>query len=88
MSEVCKLLFEMAIVKGLIEHGEGSVYFGSVGGYRFYCQSAEDMGWLRILSDNNLEITEFGRIMYERERLAALPNKVGSRAYMWRWECR
>lgn len=77
---ILKCDYPATIVKGLIEHGDGHVYFASFGGYPTYLAMAQTMGWV----SGDKEVTEAGKAMYEAERLDLLPQK-GDRAYLWDW---
>lgn len=76
--------FRLAVVKGLVEHDNGDVYFGSLLGYTAHWHAAEDAGWVRRV-DGRETLTEEGRAVYERCGLSTLPNTPGRRAYLWDW---
>lgn len=76
--------FRLAIVKGLVEHDDGTTYFGRLGGYMAHLRAAEEAGWVRRVEDRET-LTEAGREVYTRCRLSTLPNLVGRRAYLWNW---
>ncbi len=88
--------FPAAILKGVLEHNDGTSYFGSLGGYLHYKDVAIERGWvvegdvskmldgsMHILKD--LIVTDKGREVYQSSGLASLPNVMFSRAYMWDW---
>jgi hypothetical protein len=73
--------FAAAIVKGLVEHNDGTSYFGSLMGYQDHLADARARGWV----DLDGKLTEVGRALYDKADLAKLPNKKFSRAYSWDW---
>jgi len=75
--------FPAVIVKGLIEHGDGTTYFGSLGGYQHYLAEARQQRWIDELAET---VTDLGRGLYQAEHLEELPQERGSRAYLWRWD--
>lgn len=81
-------LFPLAILKGLVEHKDGTAYFGSLMGWRHYALEAERLGWAKYQGPfNELKLTEVGEIMYEMLRLAEVgTQKKDSRAYLWDWK--
>lgn len=83
-------LFPLAVLKGTIEHDDGTAYFGSLMGYRFYRNEAFRHGWITYpaVSDSTSKLvaTARGRELYVLLRLDTLPNQQGSRAYMWKWD--
>lgn len=76
--------FRLVIVKGLVEHQRGDVYFGSLGAYQTYWAQAEKAGWVRLV-DGKEAVTEDGRGVYETCRLSTLPTTAYRRAYLWDW---
>ena len=70
--------FPAAILKGVIEHGTGTYYFGSLLSYDDYAIIAIERGWL----DNCLRVTDAGLDHYVESGLADLPTHK-SRAYRW-----
>lgn len=71
--------FPLAIVKGLVEHGDDTVYFASLIGVEHHRHTARDLG----LIDSNNALTDHGRNEYKRNNLDRLPRE--GRAYMWNW---
>jgi hypothetical protein len=78
--------FPLAIVKGLIEHQDGTAYFGSTMGYSEHLRQAIEAGLVETPDGGPTRATERGRQEYEREGLAQLPTRMYSRAYMWDWK--
>lgn len=76
--------FRLVIVKGLIEHHDGTAYFGSLGGYATYYAQAEELGWIARVEERDV-VTDRGREVYHWTRLAELPKQLGRRAYLWDW---
>ena len=70
--------FPAAILKGLVEKGDGTSYFGSLIAYDSYKKSATDRGWI-----THDEVTPEGHRVYTEAGLATLP--CYGRAYMWDW---
>lgn len=77
--------FPLAIVKGLIEHQDGTAYFGSTMGYGEHLRQAIEAGLVEHPDGEPAKETERGQQEYEREGLAQLPTRKFSRAYMWDW---
>lgn len=74
--------FALAIVKGLVEHGDGAVYFASLIGYRAHVGEAVARGLLT--TDGQEErLTDAGRRAYLEYGLDRLP--WSGRAYLWDW---
>ena len=71
--------FPLTIVKGLVEHGDDTVYFGSLIGVETHRAAARDLK----LIDHNNALTDHGRAEYARNNLDRLPRE--GRAYMWDW---
>lgn len=84
MKHMHNQLFQLAIVKGIKEHNDGTAYFGSLGGYLKYRGDAEKWGW--ITGDDKPALTELGERVYVECKLSSLPNKMFSRAYGWDWD--
>lgn len=80
-------VFQLAIVKGVIEHNDPTSYFASLGGYLTYRLRAVVRGWIALGEGDHPEVTvtPAGREVYDRCKLSELPNKHLSRAYMWKW---
>lgn len=76
--------FRLVIVKGLVEHGNGDVYFGSLMGYIAHWARAVNAGWV-LRADGRETLTEAGREIYVMCKLDTLPNTPGRRAYLWDW---
>lgn len=72
--------FPAAILKGIIEHGDATRYFGSLGGFSYYKEQAQ----ARKLIDADAAPTETGLDYYISRGLWLLPDS--GRAYMWRWD--
>lgn len=85
-------MFELAILKGLIEHNDGTIYFGSLLGWQTHCVSAIAKGYVAFIDpdvgsySSNLAVTTLGRELYEHLKLSSLPTRGYSRAYMWNWD--
>lgn len=89
--------FVLAIVKGIVEHNDGCAYFGSLGGYRHWEEQGTKRGLLTrglkecadggggVFTIEATRLTDAGRAAYDTFRLDLLPQKYGSRAYMWDW---
>lgn len=86
--------FVLAIVKGLVEHDDPYVYFGSPIGFHEHEADGIRRGLLcrgpRKYTEEDGEyigtlLTEAGRQAYHAARLHLLPNKRGNRAYAWNW---
>ena len=74
--------FALAIVKGLVEHQDGVVYFASLIGYRAHVGEAVARGF--IATDGQEErLTDAGRKAYQEHGLDRLPRR--GRAYLWDW---
>lgn len=71
----------LAVLKGIIEHHDSSVYFGSLMGLRHHIRTALEAGWIGA---DGLATPE-GKAVYEDRRLAELPKRVFSRWYLWDW---
>lgn len=93
-SWVAERLFALAIVKGLVEHSDGTSYFGSLGGYQSHWQDAARWGWvlswekrlgLRVPQSEASCLTREGEQLYTELNLKTLPSKKYSRAYAWDW---
>lgn len=69
----------LAVLKGVIEHGDPGVYFGSFIALTLHCDLARRAGWL----DEHGAVTAAGRDVYTRYGLNRLPRE--GRAYMWDW---
>lgn len=82
-------LFALAIVKGVIEHDDGTSYFASLGGYEHHLERARAREWVRCSEIegelDKLIVTDAGREVYERCKLSAFPQTYGHRAYAWNW---
>jgi hypothetical protein len=84
--------FDMAVLKGLVEHNDVGSYFGSFGGLGAYCADAAYFGWITmdLRPDGthdvwSAKVTDAGRHAYETLKLADLPQMKLSRAYLWEW---
>jgi hypothetical protein len=75
--------YPAAVLKGVIEHDDGTAYFGSLGGYARYLDVAVELGW--IFGTVKPTATPLGRRVYRQARLDGLPRIKGSRAYLWNW---
>lgn len=64
-----KMDFAAVVLKGVVEHQDGTAYFGSLSGYKHYEALAIAAGWILIGN----EPTGEGRRAYETMGLAALP---------------
>lgn len=71
--------FRLAIVKGLVEHNDGTYYFGSTAAYNSHYHMAYQAGLVTI----DKKVTDAGVEAYSVEKLDKLP-KTG-RAYAWDW---
>lgn len=80
-----KMIFPLAILKGIIEHDDGTAYFGSLGGYLEHKRQAIELGWIED-DEPECHITLLGHDIYVRCKLSDLPTKRLSRAYMWNWK--
>ena len=69
-----------AIVKGLVEQGDGTVHFGSLMGYGYHMSAAKKAG---VVADgqNGLMVTPLGMVWYESDRMEELS---GGRCAYWR----
>jgi hypothetical protein len=74
-------MFQLAIVKGIKEHNDGTAYFGSLLGYSKYEDDAKKWGW--ITNDDKPTLTPLGERVYAECNLIRLPTKMFSRAYTW-----
>lgn len=79
-------LFELAIVKGLVEHNDPTAYFGSLGGFGVHCASAVRKEWVTLPTPYRPELTPVGSKIYEAMQLSSLPNQQLSRASLWNWD--
>lgn len=82
MSTPCD--FGLAIVKGLVEHGEAGVYFGSLLGLDDHLMQAHARGL--VAPDESVcgwKLTKAGRNAYSLHRLDLLPKS--GRTYAWDW---
>jgi len=89
--------FVLAIVKGIVEHDDGCAYFGSLLGYSHHEAQGIARGLLTrgpkqcadggggTMTIEATRLTDAGRAAYTTFRLDLLPQKYGSRAYMWEW---
>lgn len=77
---MAEVLFHVAILKGIIEHNDGTTYFGSMMGYKYHEDVAITEG---LISNDGKSPTKHGLAMYDEWQLVKLPNK--GRAYMWDW---
>lgn len=83
--------FAMAVLKGAVEHGDGTAYFGSLIGYTAHRDAAVRAGYVRIVMVKHPEgfdvqreqPTEAGEYVYRESGLADLPRS--GRAYAWDW---
>lgn len=74
--------FPLAIVKGLVEHGDGTAYFASLIGYQSHRAEAITRGL--VTTDGQEErLTDAGRKAYQEHGLDRLPKR--GRAYLWDW---
>jgi hypothetical protein len=71
--------FVAAIVKGLVEAGDPYRHFGSLAGFHVFAKLAQEMGLVEIAGPRP-QLTEAGRLFYEKNGLSALPN---GRATEW-----
>lgn len=84
--------FDMAVLKGVIEHNDAGSYFGSFLALGEYCTDAATAGWITmdLRPDGTPNVwsakaTDAGRRAYEMLKLADLPQMKLSRAYTWEW---
>jgi len=80
--------FVVVVLKGVIDHKDAGVYFGSTMNLGNYARGAIRRGWLercRIRKQGMLvdgyKATKEGRAEYRRRKLKDLPMR--GRAYMW-----
>lgn len=78
-------MFPAAILKGIIEHDDGSAYFGSLLGYADYRDTAIKLGWVTH-GPRRLAATPLGHAVYVEAHLDRLPQRRHSRAYAWNWD--
>lgn len=69
-----------AIVKGLVERGDGTAHFGSLMGYGYHVSEAKDAGVVAE-GPNGLMVTPLGLKWYESERMYELNE---NRCAYWR----
>lgn len=74
--------YPAAILKGIIEHGDGTCYFGSLLAYSVYEQQAKDLLFIEV---DGKTVTPFGRHHYKMSGLGDIVRKRGHRAYFWDW---
>jgi hypothetical protein len=81
-------IFVLAIVKGLVEHGDPSSYFGSTIGLLDHARSAARKGMLGGApgSRPDLHLAVEAVELYRQLGLDRLPTQYASRAYTWDWE--
>lgn len=60
-----------AIVKGLIEQGDGTVHFGSLMGYGYHLSAAKDAGVVAE-GPNGMMVTPLGVKWYKSERMSEI----------------
>lgn len=77
--------FGLAIVKGLVEHQDGTSYFGSLMGYSSHVFDATRRGLIAGDLKEGISLTERGRMLYDALALSTLPQQKLSRAYAWDW---
>lgn len=77
-------MYPAAILKGVIEHNDGTSYFGSLIGFQHHRAAAVGLGW--ITRGRKPRATAHGQAVYADAGLAALPTKRLSRAYAWNWD--
>lgn len=79
--------FRLALLKGLIEHRDGTKYFGSTMSYTHWLEEAKKAGWVfEYLSPNGNEQADFtfeGLQKYGELKLGDLPHT--GRACGWDW---
>lgn len=75
--------FAAAIVKGLVEHGDAYVYFGSFAGFKHHWSSAFSQGWTNSPLSGKPVLTPEGVAAYKSMELDKLPRE--GRAYTWDW---
>lgn len=75
-----KLDFALVVLKGAVERGDGTAYFGSTMNYAMWFQAARDRG-LMLKSGKP---SKLGLRAYQTQKLDKLPNQ--GRAYMWDWK--
>lgn len=78
-------IFPAAVLKGAIEHGDGTAYFGSLLAYETHRMTAAALGWVTLDATGRPCPTDRGRAVYVEARLDALPKRQFSRAYAWDW---
>jgi len=85
----CK--FTLAVLKDVVEGGDGTRFFGSLIGWSYYAHEAERRGWTSWATKVHPEGFEHrvlvpsqeGRQAYHRAGLERLPST--GRAYAWDW---
>ena len=71
--------FVLVVLKGLIERGDGTVYFGSTLNYEMWLAAAVERGYVT----KGHKPSKLGRQVYGKMKLDSLPKQ--GRAYMWDW---
>lgn len=72
-------VFTAAIVKGLIEHNDESMHFGSTLGIKEHIRCAIDQGYIESVGDY-LQVTDKGKQLYSKLSMQLLPS---GRAVYW-----
>lgn len=87
VADAPKDLFGLAVLKGCVEHNDGTFYFASLGGYLHHQRVALERGWVAQPDETQIskQPTDLGRELYERLNLGQFPQKEGARAYTWDW---
>jgi len=78
-------MFPAAILKGAIEHDDGTAYLGSLLAYETHRMTAAALGWVALDKTGRPSPTAHGRAVYAEAHLDALPKRRFSRAYAWDW---
>ena len=76
----------LAVLKGAVEHGDTSAYFGSLAAHDYYRNRTIGKGWLvrvQVPEHALYEPTEFGRRVYDTSGVGTLEPKT----YGFRWMC-
>lgn len=82
-------IFQAAVLKGAIEHGDGTAYFGSLLAYAEHKAGAIKLGWVETVEEperaQRLVPTPKGQQVYTEVGLAKFTKVKFSRAYGWDW---
>lgn len=77
-------VFVAAILKGVIEHGDGLAYLDSLVNYAEHKAQAIELGWVEAVN-NHLIPTDKGRKVYNESQLGKFTKTKLSRAHSWDW---